>query len=202
MQQDAEECWTQIMISLSQKLPKIGSKENPTLTNSAITQLFSGEMTSTLKNTESEDEPVTTKVDRFEKLSCHIGNSTIFLIEGIKESLEENLTKNSATLGREAIYKKSSKISTLPFYLTIQFVRFFWKQGAQLKAKIVKPVDFPFTLDLYDICNDDLKAKLAPGRKLHHENEEKRIEHSAKKTKRRWKRRSAISCCSANGNNY
>lgn len=53
MQQDAEECWSQIISCLNQKLPQVKSKDeldNSTFistTNSAITQLFSGEITST-----------------------------------------------------------------------------------------------------------------------------------------------------------
>jgi ubiquitin carboxyl-terminal hydrolase 14 len=49
LQQDAEECWTQLLLTLSAKLPKIGenTEENKqlTLTNSAIGQLFAGETT-------------------------------------------------------------------------------------------------------------------------------------------------------------
>ena len=32
----------------------------------------------------------------------------------------------------------SSKISKLPYYLSIQFVRFFWKADKQVKAKIAR----------------------------------------------------------------
>jgi len=49
MQQDAEECWSQLIFSLAQKLPKLkGSAEGEEnkLVNSAIAQLLSGEMVS------------------------------------------------------------------------------------------------------------------------------------------------------------
>lgn len=183
MQQDAEECWTQIMISLSQKLPKIGSGDKPSLTNSAITQLFSGEMTSTLANSENPDEPKSIKTEKFDKLSCHISSATSFMVEGIKQSLEEKISKNSESLGREAVYVKSSKINSLPYYLTIQFVRFFWKTDTKMKAKIVKPVEFPFMLDLYEFCSDELKAKLGPNRKILQEIEEKKLQQVTKKLK-------------------
>jgi len=101
--------------------------------------------------------------------------------------LEENIEKRSEILGRECIWKKSSKVTSLPYYLTVQFVRFFWKQDVQVKAKIVKPVEFPFVLDLHDVCSDELKAKLAPKRKIYHDNEDKRLEQVAKKKKEEGK---------------
>ena len=48
MQQDAEECYTQLLLSISNKLPKFGNQDDKTinLNNSAIGQLFSGELSS------------------------------------------------------------------------------------------------------------------------------------------------------------
>lgn len=49
MQQDAEECYTQLLLSISAKLPQFGSSEENkslNLNNSAVGQLFSGELTS------------------------------------------------------------------------------------------------------------------------------------------------------------
>ena len=54
-------------------------------------------------------------------------------------------------------------------YLTVQMVRFFYKEsrtaGASgTNAKILKDVKFPAVLDLFDCCSEDLQAKLTPGR--------------------------------------
>jgi len=184
MQQDAEECWTQIMLSLSQRLPKINAPESekPSITNSVVNQLFGGEMTSVLSNEENADEPKTVKSDSFLKLSCHISKETNYLLEGLKEGLIEHMTKQSETLGREAKYIRTSKINRLPYYLTVQFVRFFWRQDKQLKAKIVRPIEFPLNLDIYDLCSDELKVQLEPNRKQLQEFEEKKME-AAKKQK-------------------
>jgi len=92
----------------------------------------------------------------------------------------ERMTKHSESLGRDAQYLKTSKIQSLPYYLTVQFVRFCWKQGKQVKAKIVKPVEFPLTLDLYELCSDELKIKLEPKRKEFQEAEEKRLQEAKK----------------------
>jgi len=185
MQQDAEECYTQILLTLSQKLPKLGapSTDKPSVTNSAITQLFSGEMTSTWTNTENPEEAPSTKTERFDKLSCHISSQTSFMLEGIKSSLEENISKFSQTLNRECVYKKSSKVVSLPYYLTIQFVRFYWRSDIQAKTKIVKPVEFPFILDVNDCCSDELKAKLAPARKAIRDKEEEEMTQAIKRQK-------------------
>jgi len=180
MQQDAEECYTQLLLSLSQKLPKVGEQG---MGNSVVSQLFSGEMKTETSNVENPAEEKTSRNETFTKLSCHIKSNTNFLSEGIKDSLEEEITKNSESLGKEAKYKRASKITKLPYYATVQFVRFFWKQQNQMKAKIVRPVEFPFTLDLYEFCSDELKAQLAPKRKKFLEEEEKRAEDSRKKVK-------------------
>lgn len=184
MQQDAEECWTQIMLSLGQKLPRINAPadEKPAPTNSAVFQLFGGEMLSTLANQENAEEEKVVKKDHFFKLSCHISNATNYLLDGLKEGLTENIAKRSETLGREANYTRTSKICRLPYYLTVQFVRFFWKQDKQVKAKIVKPIEFPLVLDLYDLCSDDLKPQLEPNRKKLQEIEDQKVE--AKKQKK------------------
>jgi len=144
MQQDAEECFTQLLITLSSRLPPFSPPNSQpmeetkpaslTLTNSAVGQIFAGEMVSTTHNTENPDEPKQIKNDTFHKLSCHISASTNYLIEGLKTSLEETITKKSE-LGKECQYLRSSRISKLPYYLNVQFVRFLWKQDKQVKAK-------------------------------------------------------------------
>jgi len=184
MQQDAEECWTQITLSLGQKLAKIGasSDDKPSANSSVVSQLFGGEMISSLGNEENPEEAKIVKTEPFHKLSCHISKETNFLLEGLKEGLVEHMTKQSDTLGREAKYLRSSKISRLPYYLTVQFVRFFWRQDKQLKAKIVRPIEFPLSLDIYDLCGDELKTAIQPNRKLLQEFEEKKAE-AAKKQK-------------------
>ena len=50
------------------------------------------------------------------------------------------------------IYVRSSRIAKLPYYLTVQFMRFEWRADSKMKAKIVKPIEFPMILDVYDLC--------------------------------------------------
>ncbi|KAK4373851.1 hypothetical protein RND71_004528 [Anisodus tanguticus] len=83
-------------------------------------------------------------------------------VEGLKSELE----KASPSLGRSAVYVKDSRINGLPRYLTIQFVRFFWKRESNQKAKILRKVDYPLSLDVYDLCSDNLRKKLEGPRKV------------------------------------
>ena len=41
------------------------------------------------------------------------------------QGLEGTIEKHSPSLGRDAQYKKVSRVARLPAYLTVQFVRFF-----------------------------------------------------------------------------
>jgi len=51
-----------------------------------------------------------------------------YLQTGLKLRLEEQLVKFSPTLNRDAQYSKISKIARLPAYLSINFIRFFYKE--------------------------------------------------------------------------
>jgi len=83
-----------------------------------------------------------------------------YLHNGILHSLDQKIEKNSESLGRSAVYSKTQRISRLPAYLTVNFVRFFWKENERVKAKILRKVKFPFELDASQFCTPDLQAKL------------------------------------------
>lgn len=157
MQQDAEECWTQFLYCL-RKLPKVKSEKLPS-EESVVQQLFQGELVSEWVCKEAEEDKTTTKTS-FEKIPCHIDEKTNYLSEGLAKALEEEVEKFSPSLNRTAVYTKKSKINRLPYYLTVQFVRFYWKPSAGVKAKIVRPIEFPLNLDLYDYCSDSYKEHL------------------------------------------
>jgi len=92
------------------------------------------------------------------------------LAEGLKVSMEGDIDKYSNSLDRNCVYHRVQKISKLPSYITIQFVRFYWKKESTQsgtkagKAKILRNVAFPKVLDLYEFCSDDLKKSLDYGR--------------------------------------
>jgi len=78
--------------------------------------------------------------------------------------LTEEIEKNSPTLDRDATYIKTSRISRLPQYLTVHFVRFFWRKDIQKKTKIMRKVTFPEELDVVEFCTEDLSKRLIPVR--------------------------------------
>ncbi|RGB36499.1 hypothetical protein C1646_758054 [Rhizophagus diaphanus] len=185
MQQDAEECWSQIVSSLKQANIPIPnqdsslSSEGETTSGSFIDRYMTGEFTSTLKCEEALEEEATITKENFTKLNCHISKTINYMQNGILEDLDEQIEKNSPTLGRTAIYNKISRISRLPSYLTVQFVRFFWKADVNVKAKILRKVKFPMELDATDFCTDELKNKILPLKNRLRELEKER--ESAKK---------------------
>ena len=173
-QQDAEEAWSQIVSQLRQKL-KI--KDNPPNGDSSISKAadvsfidkyLAGRFESTLScddpsAKEAGEEPIRSE-DIFLKLDCHINKDINHLRDGIMAGLEEKIEKRSPALDRDTLYTKKSRIARLPKYLTVHFVRFFWKREAQKKAKIMRKVTFPHELDVVEFCTETLRKQLVPVR--------------------------------------
>ncbi|KAL8661987.1 MAG: hypothetical protein Q9202_005113 [Teloschistes flavicans] len=174
-QQDAEEAWSQI---LSQVRPKLKIKENMTKDEdssaseaadiSFIDKYLAGRFESILECDEAEakegGEESVQGEDVFLKLDCHISKDTNHLRDGILAGLEEKIEKKSPVLDRDAMYTKRSRIARLPKYLTVHFVRFFWKREVQKKAKIMRKVSFPQELDVVEFCTETLRKQLVPVR--------------------------------------
>jgi ubiquitin carboxyl-terminal hydrolase 14 len=116
-QQDAEECYSQVITQLRSKL-KIRKENEDT---SFVDKYLSGQLASTLKCTEdTPDEMPIESTENFFNLKCHISINTNFLRDGLLEGLKEKMEKNSPTLGRDAVYEKTSRITRLPKYLTVR----------------------------------------------------------------------------------
>jgi ubiquitin carboxyl-terminal hydrolase 14 len=155
MQQDAEECVNQLLSCFS-------TVKNPETQQPVVQELFLGRFTSTETCTENEAEPDVVSSEAMHKLTCYITQDVNYLNEGILLSLESNRTKNSPTLGRNAEYKKTLRISALPKILIVHFNRFGWKQGQKqgLKTKKLRKVAYPETLDLSPFCDAKLGRDL------------------------------------------
>ena len=178
-QQDAEEAWTQILSQLRQKLKVKATSAPSTTTSSAeeakaaqeisfIDQYLAGRFASSLTcdepaAIEGGEEPILSE-DAFLKLDCHISGATNHLRDGILTGLEEKIEKHSSTLDRDAVYTKTSRISRLPKYLTVHFIRFWWKASIRKKSKIMKKVTFPAELDVVEFCTETLRKQLVPVR--------------------------------------
>ncbi|KAM4687376.1 ubiquitin carboxyl-terminal hydrolase 14 [Discoglossus pictus] len=200
MQQDANECWTQVMLVLQQKLEPIeGDSDMETDSavaataskkKSFIDQFFGIEFETSMKCTESEEEVVTKSTESHLQLSCFINQEVKYLITGLKLRLQDEITKLSPTLQRDALYIKSSRISRLPAYLTVQMVRFFYKEKESVNAKVLKDVKFPLMLDIYELCTQSLQEKMVPYRTKFKELEDKapgqppKVKHASQKEAR------------------
>ncbi|CAG8541553.1 1495_t:CDS:10 [Paraglomus occultum] len=162
MQQDADECWTVIVSNLqnpsisppnNQQDMNIDDASASTSSGSSsvpakryVEQYMMGRYTVTPKKDESSGAASAVTSESFSRLSCHISNTTNYMFTGILQDLDES--------GR--------RISRLPHYLTIHFVRHRWKETTKVNAKILRKVKFTLDLDVTDFCTDELKAKLTP----------------------------------------
>ncbi|PHH61149.1 hypothetical protein CDD81_717 [Ophiocordyceps australis] len=165
-QQDAEEAWSQIIQHIDRNL--ITDKPGDDNQVSFVTKYMSGQFASHMACDEEAardggEEPIESN-DKFFKLDCHIDASTNHLRDGILAGLSQKIEKQSQVLGRDAVYTKTSTIARAPKYLTVHFVRFFWKREAKVKAKIMRKVSFPQELDIVEFCSPELKRVLIPVR--------------------------------------
>uniref|UniRef100_A0A672L3W9 Ubiquitin carboxyl-terminal hydrolase n=1 Tax=Sinocyclocheilus grahami TaxID=75366 RepID=A0A672L3W9_SINGR len=131
---------------------------------------------SSMKCTESEDEDPTKGTESQLQLSCFINTEVKYLATGLRLRLQEDITKFSPSLKRNALYIKSSKISRLPAYLTVQMVRFFYKEKESVNAKVLKDVKFPLMLDVYELCTAELQEKMVSVRSKFKVVEDKKLE--------------------------
>lgn len=169
-QQDAEEAWSQILSQIRAKLiiedgsASAGSSANTSFVDRYMAGRFESVLECDDQTAKDMGEEATKSEDKFLKLDCHISGATNHLRDGIAAALEEKIEKRSALLERDVIYTKRSKIARLPKYLTVHFVRFFWKREAQKKAKIMRKVTFPHELDVVEFCTEELKSMVIPVR--------------------------------------
>ncbi|KAK9363715.1 hypothetical protein V1504DRAFT_444311 [Lipomyces starkeyi] len=154
-QQDAEEAWSQILSVVNASL-----KQSSPTAQSFVDKYMTGTFSTSMKCLESDVEPAVMGSEQFLKLDCHITGETNFLKNGLMASLKETIEKNSEVLGRNAQFQLEKKITRIPKYLTVHFMRFYWRRDTGKKSKILRKVTFPFELDVSDLCEDELRGKL------------------------------------------
>lgn len=139
-QQDAEEFFNLLLNNLArslinrpQQLSELVKRSSSVERPNVIDTLFGFEQEIKLSCEESGEGPeIKRESDR--KLVCNIqggaGASVQInhLHEGIKMALEGEVEKHSDELGRNAIWKKQSRMDHLPKYLCVQLMRFYWKR--------------------------------------------------------------------------
>lgn len=183
-QQDAEEFLqtiTQVLASqLKEATPSLPSLEGKA---NLIDALFEIQFEETMTNVEAEGEAPVIKPAFTRKLICNFeelnaSEKVTDITMGIRLGLGGTVEKFSDVLGRNSVWKKQAAISQLPRYICVQMMRFFWKatpnsmDHAGVPCKILKPVNFPMELDMYEFCSKDVQTKL----KVHRDKEaEKRL---------------------------
>ena len=186
MQQDAEEFYSGLVSQLSTANPELdhlfGIQMEETLTCDELdapTDITmevdgNGDGGGSNDNEAAMLEPPVVTTDLHRKLVCNIqgGSDTksqvnvTHIVEGINLSLSGKVEKRSEVLGRNAMWTRTQRMDRLPQVLTVQFGRFFWKETPDsndhtgVKCKVMKPVAFNGTLDVYEFCSERVKKVL------------------------------------------
>lgn len=124
-QQDANECWTELVRMIQQKLPieeNSNADEASYKPHSLIEQYFGGTFDTELKCVEAEDEAPTKGKEDFLQLSCFISTDVKYMHSGLRNKMQEQLTKKSATLGRDAVYTKTVNYSIHLLFKSLSIV--------------------------------------------------------------------------------
>jgi len=139
-------------------------------------------------------EPPVISYDLHRKLVCNIqggsdGSAQVnvsHISEGINLSLSGQIHKHSTVLGRDAVWTRQQRIARLPPVIAVQFGRFYWKatpdsqDHAGVKCKVMKPVAFNSTLDVYEFCTPEIQKVLKVARDKALAAEEDRINRKLK----------------------
>lgn len=127
-QQDSEE-FVQKIIEYMQKIGKFEDQEGNK--KKLASHLFEIEFQEKLKNLDLPEEEEKINVSTALKLGCTIGGQIDLKIktlnEGINAYLNETVEKTSPIDNQIHRYSKQTEITSLPPYLIVQKVRFFWK---------------------------------------------------------------------------
>eukprot|EP01038_Epipyxis_sp_PR26KG_P005030 gene5030-7019_t len=167
LQQDAEEFYNAITGVIK-----------ATISDSKFRSILGLELLEEISCEETDAEEKVISYEEVNKLVCNIqggvgSGATInvdHMHEGLKLGLESKIEKFSTVLNRNALWSKKQRVSSLPRYLCIQFMRFFWKLTPESrdhtgnKCKILRPCSYPEVFDIYDFCTDQLQEKLKHNR--------------------------------------
>lgn len=151
-QQDAEEAFSQLLNALGST---IGIDDYLRVDFKVVTKCLALPEEGSKIDSESSN-----------KLNCHIDIKTNFLRDGILNSLKDTVEKFNDELQSNTEYEATKTITRLPKYLTVHFVRFFWRRDTQKKSKILRKVQFPFELDVAEMLDESIKSEKVAVRDL------------------------------------
>ncbi|GET91002.1 ubiquitin hydrolase, putative [Leishmania tarentolae] len=165
MQQDSQEVLSLLLQAVKTALPE------------KYTNLFEGKLHQTLTCIDDPADKGKESEVPFTMLSCNITGEVQTLEAGLEHAFDEHFTAPCEALQKDAAqFTRVSKLAEAPEYVLVHMVRFSWRGDIQKKAKIVKPITFPFTLDTTIISTEALKAAQKPVREVIRERRDKELE--------------------------
>lgn len=156
VQQDANECLQVLLRVIGESCRLEINNENKNI----VDQVFGIDFNVRYKNLECQQEPEARTTEHHRQLSCFITQEVKYMFSGIQLRFKDTIKKFSRGLNCNATFLKTMAITRLPKYLSIVFVRFYYKGRERINAKILKDIKFPMKLDLVDLCDPDLTPKL------------------------------------------
>lgn len=164
--QDSSEVWSMATEAFKVTLPALFGAPAPNRAgvhvsprHNFVTQYMAGRMTVVRSCPQAPDEPASTYDEPFTLLSCPITRRTDDLVQGLLAGWDQEINKHSPTLGRTVSYEERSRISRLPRYLAVHFLRFYWRRDVSQKTKILRRVHFPLEFDTWPLLTDDLRRR-------------------------------------------
>lgn len=177
MQQDAHEALNSLLQEISPALPSslqyLFSGELHQILNTSLSSPASDDTAehatsvpqvdeSTTSTTTSSTTETKENVAPFTILSCNLSGE----VQGIEAALDkvfnEEFSTDSEPSQQEKKYSRVSRIAKAPEYLLIHLVRFSWRTDVNKKAKILKPISFPVTLDIDRFVTPELRDSQKP----------------------------------------
>ena len=181
MQQDAEECWTGIMETLRQQLTGTQDRAadgagwaGAAGAHPVVKELFGMDLATVLKSPETGEERSEQRTEF--SFKCNITSSVNHVMDGFRLALDMTREASSEAAGRTVVFTGRSCLTQLPAYLTVQLVRFDYRQDTRQRCKIQKEVAFSVSLDVYEFAGEALKASLDGARRRKQEADDKKLE--------------------------
>lgn len=142
-QQDAEEAFSQLLRNLNTDLKLEGLMD----------------VTYKVQTHDPLSDEIATTTETSNKVNCYIDIKTNFLRDGLLNGLKDTIEKYNETAQANVEHQVTKTITRLPKYLTVHFVRFFWRKDTKKKSKILRKVLFPFDLDVAELLDDSIKGE-------------------------------------------
>lgn len=169
MQHDSQE-------ALSSMLQSIREDTQGTANAAEFEKLFTGKMQQTTWCPSLPERAKREENIPFTILPCSITGEVQTLEAGLEQAMNETFNGTVEGTEGEVMFQKTSHIAELPEYLFVHFIRFHWRKDINGKAKVLKPITFPLTLDVHSLCSESLKKELEPERLKVRERRDREVE--------------------------